>query len=201
IEIWSEAGERITEFRTDGDTDPGRAASRQAPRQGSNKQESPRSPPERSVSFDPAVTRALIVSQADSVAELGGDQGNKLWSRSIDAAARFAVLSPDGASLLFRNGATVEIWSIADQRIVALKHDADVGFAEFSPDGSRIVTAAGDKAVRLWTRQGEDVAVMRHDVAVRSVSLSASGDRILTVGADNAVRSWDSHGPPRARSP
>ncbi len=68
-----------------------------------------------------------------------------------------------------------------------------VHYAEFSPDGSRIVTASSDGTGRLWdaeTRQpiGEP---MRHESEVYTAKFCPDGSRILTACMDRSARLWD----------
>jgi WD40 repeat protein len=46
--------------------------------------------------------------------------------------------------------ATVKPLAGALQPLLRLQHDADVLYAEFSPNGKRIVTASEDKTARGW---------------------------------------------------
>ena len=65
--------------------------------------------------------------------------------------------------------------------------------AAFSPDGTRIVTASGDRTARLWdVASGAEIAVLRgHDDSVReSAAFSPDGTRIVTASDDNTARIW-----------
>jgi WD40 repeat protein len=62
--------------------------------------------------------------------------------------------------------------------------------AAFSPDGSRIVTASGDKTARIWdAASAKEIAVVRHDRPVHCAAFSRDGSRIVTAGG-GAVRVW-----------
>ena len=65
--------------------------------------------------------------------------------------------------------------------------------AAFSPDGSRIVTASGDKTARIWdAASAKEIAVLRgHDGAVYSAAFSPDGSRIVTASGDKTARIWD----------
>ena len=65
--------------------------------------------------------------------------------------------------------------------------------AAFSPDGSRIVTASGDKTARIWdAASGKEIAVLRgHEDHVLSAAFSPDGSRIVTASLDNTARIWD----------
>jgi len=70
-----------------------------------------------------------------------------------------------------------------------------VSSAAFSPDGSRIVTASGDKTARIWdAATAQEIAVLRgHDHFVHSAAFSPDGSRIVTASWDNTARIWDAH--------
>ena len=65
--------------------------------------------------------------------------------------------------------------------------------AAFSPDGSRIVTASGDKTARIWdAASAKEIAVLRgHDNPVTSAAFSPDGSRIVTASWDKTARIWD----------
>jgi WD40 repeat protein len=65
--------------------------------------------------------------------------------------------------------------------------------AEFSRDGSRIVTASDDKTARIWdAATAEEIATLRgHQSFVISAAFNADGSRIVTASGDNTVRIWD----------
>ena len=68
--------------------------------------------------------------------------------------------------------------------------------ANFSPDGTRLVTACGLERTRL--RSVWDVATgkpigepLRHEREVLSASFSPDGTRVVTASFDNTARIWD----------
>lgn len=64
---------------------------------------------------------------------------------------------------------------------------------EYSPDGSRILTAGADGSARLWDADsGEELlALYGHTGGVQDAVLSPDGSRIVTAGGDGSVRVWD----------
>jgi WD40 repeat protein len=74
-----------------------------------------------------------------------------------------------------------------------LHHKAEVPFAAFSPDGSRIVTASADNTARVWdTADGHLLLTLAgHTDAVVSAAFSPDGKHIVTASFDHTARVWD----------
>ncbi len=75
---------------------------------------------------------------------------------------------------------------------VALDH---VEWAEFSPDGERVVTASGDNKAHIWdVRTGKTIgAPLRHLRTVNRAGFSPDGRRVLTASLDRTARIWDAN--------
>lgn len=77
---------------------------------------------------------------------------------------------------------------------VPAEHGAFEG-VDYSPDGTRLVTAADDGTVELWNA-ATGASILRidaHEGYALDASFSPDGSRILTAGSDNTARLWDSH--------
>jgi hypothetical protein len=74
-----------------------------------------------------------------------------------------------------------------------LQHEGIVRYAEFSPDGSRIVTASYDKTARVWdARTGLALTrPIQHADWVSSAHFSPDGLRVVTASRDKTARVWD----------
>ena len=72
-------------------------------------------------------------------------------------------------------------------------HTGPLGDIDFSPGGSRIVTASADGTARVWgATTGRMLGSLEgHRGAVYSARFSPDGQRIVTAGADGTVRVWD----------
>ena len=124
-----------------------------------------------------------------------------------DNEVHWAQFSPDGKWILTVSGLggsrpgyeTARVWNAQSGQPVSepLKHDehADrVRWAQFSPDGNRIVIASADsrgETARVWdTQTGQPLTEpMKHDDGVNLAQFSPDGTRIVT--ADGTVRVWD----------
>jgi WD40 repeat protein len=73
-----------------------------------------------------------------------------------------------------------------------MKHDGEVRSAEFSPDGTLVVTASDDTAARVWdARTGTALGKpIKHTHPVVSASFSPDGMRIVTACPEGSARVW-----------
>jgi WD40 repeat protein len=80
-----------------------------------------------------------------------------------------------------------------DARRFTLAHNDDVVTAEFSPDGTRVLTACADHTARIWDAATGKPALppLIHRAAVTSAAYSADGTRIVTASDDKTARVWD----------
>ena len=72
-------------------------------------------------------------------------------------------------------------------------HKDSVASAEFSPDGSRIVTASRDTTARIWdSATGKELHTLSgHESFVRSAEFSPDGSKVVTASRDKTARIWD----------
>ena len=114
-----------------------------------------------------------------------------------------AEFSPDGTRLLtavttlFGDGSEVLVWDVNGRgRLIPLATLPVPGlkWAEFSADGSRIVTAGNDIA-QLWDATGTDtltpLGTFSHPYPINSAGLSPDGELIVTSGNEHGAAVWD----------
>ena len=72
-------------------------------------------------------------------------------------------------------------------------HEAIVYACEFTPDGSRIVSAGADSALKIWDAEtaAELATLSGHDGWVLDCAVSPDGAEVVSAGKDNTIRIWD----------
>ena len=81
-----------------------------------------------------------------------------------------------------------------EPKALPISHDEYLYMIRFSPDGNRLVTAAGDNVARVWdwsTRQL--IQEFKHDAAVYAAVFSPKNDNLIATGSgDGEVSLWNS---------
>jgi WD40 repeat protein/tetratricopeptide (TPR) repeat protein len=75
-----------------------------------------------------------------------------------------------------------------------MRHESQVRFLAFSPDGKTILTACLGKEARLWdTATGQLMGVLAHQGQISATAFSPDGKTILTGSLDGTVRLFDAN--------
>lgn len=129
---------------------------------------------------------------------LGGEAGSPLPMTDRVLALDF---SPDGKSLAIGGGVparqgelfVVDVESGSVRSDYSASHADTIFAARFSPDGSRLATACGDRMVRILDAQSATVqlALPGHTAHVLSVSWRGDGSQIVSCGVDRMLKLWD----------
>ena len=159
------------------------------------------------VAFSPDGRSLATATGSSAVA--GVESGIKLWdartgeqtadlSRGSGRAYGIAA-SHDGERIAYIETDTrhtvVNIWDLAKGQ---KSHTFDLPFwlfsVEFSPDGSRLLTAGRDGTARIWdaeTGRPFQLSIRAHADSAFCATYSPDGKRIATASADKTIKIWD----------
>ena len=107
---------------------------------------------------------------------------------------RNGVLSPDGTLGVLAYDRTAEVRDVLTLDVVyKLQHESTVTNANFSPDGTRLVTTSGDGTARIWDvgSRRQLATLVGHSRPVWSAAFSPDGRLIVTASSDETARIWD----------
>jgi hypothetical protein len=122
------------------------------------------------------------------------DKDNK-WHEGVAHLARSLKWQPDNSlaaarlyGTLAHNAAEKQTWPRE-----VLRHEERVNSAQFSSDGTRIITASDDKTARVWdAASGKSIGeALRHEEGVDSAQFSPDGACIVTVIWYSTLQLWD----------
>jgi len=152
---------------------------------------------------------ALFSPDGQSVLTASYDKTAQLWdwrtgqprfSKGLrhDDRVVWADISPDNQWIAtLSRDKTARIWNArtGQMRLPPLQHTEEpyhYHSIQFSPDGRRLVTAAGN-AVQVWDPvTGQSLtASLKHNARVNSVRFSPDSRRVVTACVDGAARIWD----------
>ncbi|SDR51307.1 WD40 repeat [Paraburkholderia fungorum] len=150
--------------------------------------------------------RANMMSQLAATEFLHGNEDSALrfsvLGAQIDKSLPKAVATPS-----FATAQLASILAHGDLRLTlgTLGADSLIFFANFSPDGKRVVTASWDGIARIWdVSTAQEIGELKgHQGRIFFAVYSQDGKRIATASEDKTARVWDAVnyqeiGPPMA---
>ena len=154
-----------------------------------------------------SVRGAAVLPNARRILTASGDSTVCAWrrdgpvspsgGRARSGAVSMLAMSADGTRVVSSaaRGTTVDVWDV--QRGLFLRtlegHTKAVQSVRMTSDGSRAVTAAGDRTLRVWDLgTGQSVHTFAgHWDWVMEVVMTPAGDRAVSLSLDRTLRLWD----------
>src|SRR5258708_1680577 len=124
-------------------------------------------------------------------------RGTRLFSKDFPSVCTFFVFSPDGSQIAcaLENGSIYmcDANGTGEPRHLS-SHSKCVNSLTFSPYGTRLASASGDKTIRLWDNitSSPTVRILEgHTDTVVSIVFSPDGTRLASASYDHTFRIWD----------
>ncbi len=148
----------------------------------------------QSAVFSPDSSRILTASW-DSTARLWDAATLKPIGKPLahPTMVNSAEFSPDGKQIVTASE-RIRVWDATTLELVAQgEPGAMLNMAAYNRDGTKIVTAGGDKTARVWdsTTLKAIGGPLLHGDSVHTAIFSPDGSRILTASDDGNARLWD----------
>ncbi len=156
---------------------------------------------------DREVLAAKFSPDGSKMVTLSADYTANVWDSAtgiklitLDQFNSYKVIgfSPDCSKAVTEMGVSRNnglIWDLHTGKEIAklIGHRQEIQSAEFSPDGSKAVTASYDKTARIWDAATGDVIFILegHKDRVNTAVFSTDGSKVVTASDDKTVRIWD----------
>jgi WD40 repeat protein len=132
----------------------------------------------------------LMVSRGLEIADGGDLYGALVWfARPLQGAN----VPAEERDVHLQRLSNYRRHTVAPVLVQCLFHEKTITYADFSPDGRRVVTAGMDSTARVWdVATGEPLGQpMTHQGYIIQASFSPDGKRVVTASSDGTARVWD----------
>ena len=127
-------------------------------------------------------------------------EAQREWTAELRGKVTALQFSPDGSQLVLADGVAgksgfVRVIGLPEGRILStwLAHDDTIFGLDFNREGTRLVTAGGDKLIKVWelASRKELARLEGHGAQVLSVAFNPEATQVASGGADQELNVWD----------
>src|SRR5205814_5496144 len=122
------------------------------------------------------------------------------WTNGVTGRITAIKFSPNGSELALADGVAGQSGSLrlidtAENKITASwrAHSDTIFDLDFSPDGTQLVTASGDKLIKVWelASKKELARLEGHTAQVLGVAFNTNATQVVSGGVDKEIKVWD----------
>lgn len=155
---------------------------------------------EASDSHGPVLSASLAPDGRSLLTVAAGGEG-QIWCAEtgravaeLEGAAATGHFCPEGHRVVGSSSdEAARIWCASTGKCLHTLqgHTGEVRAAKFSPDGSMVLTGAGDGTAAIWSSNGLRLCTLEgHTDVVKSVDFSTCGQMAASASADGTARVW-----------
>lgn len=155
---------------------------------------------EASDSHGPVLSASLAPDGRSLLTVAAGGEG-QVWCAEtgravaeLEGAAATGHFCPEGHRVVGSSSdEAARIWCASTGKCLHTLqgHTGEVRAAKFSPDGSMVLTGAGDGTAAIWSSNGTRLCTLEgHTDVVKSVDFSTCGQMAASASADGTARVW-----------
>ncbi|MBX3245024.1 MAG: WD40 repeat domain-containing protein, partial [Acidobacteria bacterium] len=148
----------------------------------------------------------LELSEEQKLMLTGGDQTTKLWQMDKGVELKtfegdHAVFSPKTGLFANNLGSTITLWDInTGAEVLKINghgkdgHKETVVDLQFTPDGTKLLSASLDSTVRVWdAKTGRLLRLFdsHKETWVRSIDISPDGKLVISAGGNEKILLWE----------
>jgi eukaryotic-like serine/threonine-protein kinase len=158
--------------------------------------------PLAAIAYTPDASALVVLDGAGKVLTAPSRGDGPLVARQLTTSgARALAFRSDGKAVVVSGPTDTRIYPLArgvigERELLVLSGPlGDVQAVAFTTDGTRVITAGGDGAVKVWDAAKGKLLARREaeGSAIHAIAVAADGNVVWAADDDGMVRAWDIH--------